>query len=180
MGVSCDVLSPLLDGVELLYKPREAIVPLDDVNEEVLVDQERAASADLARLLVEALVAPKEAGHPVDGNEGLGPLLLEQSMKHPLDLRTAELGLSQGEEGQPELCRREMPVVVVVEALEVVLIRLSLEFSLQSLDDELKTLISPHEGGGRLLSASFCAPGLQRLVELEAEPQHVLLQLVVG
>lgn len=175
MSMPCDVLSPLLDGVELLYKPREAIIPLDDVDEEVFVNQERAASTNFARLLVEALVAPEEAGHPVDGNEGLGPLLLEQSMEHPLDLWAAELGLSQGEQGQPELCRSEMPIMVVVEALEVVFICLSLEFSLQRLDDELKALISPHEGGSRLLSASFCASGLQRLVKLESEPQHMLL-----
>jgi hypothetical protein len=155
MGMPCDVLSSLLDGVELLHEPREAIIPLDDVDEEVLVNQERAASTNLAGLLIQAFVAAKEAGHPVDGNKRLGPLLLKQGMKHPLDLWAAELGLSQGKKGLPELCWCEMPIMVVVEALEVVFICLPLESSLQCLDDELKTLISPNEGGHRLLSASF-------------------------
>ena len=71
-----------------------------------------------------------------------------------------------------------MSIVVVVEVLQVFLIRLAFQLFMKRLDDELQALIAPYESGNLLLR-SITVPGLQCLVQIEAQPQDVLLELVV-
>ena len=69
--------------------------------------------------------------------------------------------------------------MIVVKLSQVVLIGLSVQLFVKGLDDELQTFVSPVERGHRLRWALRIL-GFEGLVDLEAERQNVLLELVVG
>ena len=71
-----------------------------------------------------------------------------------------------------------MSVVVAVEAPQVLLIALAIQFFVKSLDNELEAFVSPYEGGDHLLSAGLYS-GFEGFVEVEAKPQNILFEFVI-
>jgi len=105
------VLSDLLD------EAGEAVVLLDDVDEEVLVDECRAL---LALLLV--LVAPKELAKALDLDDRLDLFAFLEGVENAVDLEGFERVCAfQRQQRLPELLRPQLPVVVLVELLEELL-----------------------------------------------------------
>jgi hypothetical protein len=58
-------------------------------------------------------------------------------MEDALDLRLAELSLTERQERLPEFGWSKMPVVIVVEGSQILLVRLARKLALEGLYDEL-------------------------------------------
>lgn len=100
-------------------------------------------------------------------------------MEDALNLGLAELRLSESQERLPELRRREMAIMVVIEGLQILLVRFAGKFALQCLNDQLDALVPPLECRSWRLG-SCGGSRHQGFVQRKADAQDVLFELVVG